>query len=301
MVPRKVTPAQFKSAMQKAQRDQQRAVNDYNRGVRQYNSSVKKAITDYNREVRNYNAQARQHNQRVESQRRRLNQELRRLQSRASTTTTFSSVRTSTASFVTAYDRAEQCLSGGAGLAKEYLDQTSDDAANSVYLINVLDGDGDPANDLSPEELTASSLNDELSEYGQDLVDRWNGALYALSPQNPDAARHFCTSAREVVIKILDISAPDHVVREMPGCEMFDGKTPTRRSKVSYLFRRQGIESAELAEAVSEDVGNVLSLFRVFNDATHGHAGRFSITELSAIRTRVETAVAFLSRIAKAA
>lgn len=238
----------------------------------------------------------------MESQRRRLNQELGRLKARPSTTTTtFTTFRTSTTAFVTAYDRAEQRLFGDTGLAKRYLDWTSDDAANSVYLINALDGDGDSTSDLSPEDLRAPSLNDELSAFGQDLIHRWNGALYALSPQNPDAARHFCTSAREVVVTILDTAAPDDVVRHMPNCEMFDKQSPTRRSKVAYLLQRQGIESEELAHAVSEDVDNVLSLFRVLDDATSGHAGRFSITELSAIRARVESAVSFLSRLAKAA
>jgi hypothetical protein len=51
---------------------------------------------------------------------------------------------------------------------------------------------------------------------------------------------------------------------------------------------------------VSEDVDNVLSLFRVFNDGTHGHAGRFDISELTAIRTRVESAVAFLAHLTAA-
>ena len=39
---------------------------------------------------------------------------------------------------------------------------------------------------------------------------------------------------------------------------------------------------------------NVLQLFREFNDGTHGTAGRFSLDQLSAIKTRVEHAVEFL-------
>ena len=42
---------------------------------------------------------------------------------------------------------------------------------------------------------------------------------------------------------------------------------------------------------------NMLSLFRVFNDGTHGHAGRFTITELSALRTRVESAIGFMHQL----
>lgn len=40
-------------------------------------------------------------------------------------------------------------------------------------------------------------------------MDRWKGALFSLSPTNPDAAQHFCTSAREVLTSMLDIAAPD--------------------------------------------------------------------------------------------
>ena len=132
-----MTPSQIRSAVQKAQRDAQRAVDNYNRAARQYNSAVTKFVNDYNREIRNYNAKARAHNQRVESQRRRLNQELRRLQSRPATTT-FTVVRRSTTTFVDAYSRAEAHLSGQAGPTQEFLDLTSDEAANSVYLLFVL-------------------------------------------------------------------------------------------------------------------------------------------------------------------
>lgn len=288
-----MTPAQFRSAMQKAQR----AVDQYNREARRHNASLKQAISNYNREVRTYNSKVRQHNQRVESQQRRLNQEIRRLQSRP-TSTSFTTVRTTTTSFVTAYGRAESQLSGSTGVTKEYLDLASDEAANSVYLLNALDGDGDPDDDMSPEELAAPSLATELARFGSNIVERWTGALFSLSPQNPDAARHFCTSAREVVISILDTSAPDEqVIRRVPDCELTDKKVPTRRAKVTYLLREKGVDSEDLADAVVEDMDNVLSLFRVFNEGTHGHAGRFSITELTAIRTRVEGAVAFLSKL----
>jgi hypothetical protein len=36
--------------------------------------------------------------------------------------------------------------------------------------------------------------------------------LFVLSPNNPDAARHFCTIAREVLTSLLDIAAPDSSV-----------------------------------------------------------------------------------------
>lgn len=127
-------------------------------------------------------------------------------------------------------------------------------------------------------------MTKELATLGEALTSRWAGALYSLSPAD---ARHFCTSAREVIISMLDRAALDATVMEkVPNCEKTDRNMPTRRAKLTYLLNRHGVRTQELADAVNADVDNVLSLFRTFNDGTHGHAGRFTITELTAIRTR---------------
>ena len=84
---RKITAAQFKAAVNRAQRQQKQAIDNFNREIRRHNTAVKKAVNDYNHEVRAYNAKARAHITRVENQRRRLEQEIRRLNSRPATTT----------------------------------------------------------------------------------------------------------------------------------------------------------------------------------------------------------------------
>ena len=296
---RKVTPAQYKAALQKAQRDQKRAVDAYNREARRHNAGVKKAVNDYNRDVRTYNTKARAHNREVENQRRRLRQEVTRLNARPASKT-FVTYRQSTSAFVETYDRADVSLASGkaSGADHRFLDLVSDEAANSVYLANALDGDGHATDAFTEDELRAPSMANELQYFGEDLVSRWTGALFALSPQNPDAARHFCTSAREVVTTMLDTSAPDTEVKQNePDCQLTESGAVTRRSKLTYLLRRHGVTADGVAAAVSEDVDNLLSLFRTFNDGTHGHAGRFDITELSAIRTRVEGAIRFVHTV----
>lgn len=290
-----MTPAQFRAAVQKAQRDQKRAVDKYNSEVRKHNAAVKKAIDNYNRAVRNYNTKARARNRDVENQRRRLRQEMARLSSRPSTT--FIQYRQSTTTFVETYERADASLSASPGSVADqrFLDLVSDEAANSAYLASALEGDGDTENVYADSDMRAPSLEAELGHFGTDLVQRWIGALYALSPMNPDAARHFCTSSREVVISMLDQAAPDdEVMANEPGCQLTESGAVTRRSKVSYLLRRHGVTSRGVTDAVAEDVENLLSLFATFNKGTHGHAGRFGLTELSAIRTRVEEAVRFV-------
>lgn len=299
LMARRMTPAQARAALQKAQRDQKRAVDKYNRDARKHNASVKRAVSAYNREVRNYNTKARAHNRAVENQRRRLQQEVSRLNSRPASTS-FIEYRISSAALVDAYSRAEESLAvnPGSSADEQFLDLGSDEAANSVYLANALDGDGDAADAFTEDELRAPSMRDELNHFGEDLVNRWVGALFALSPENPDAARHFCASAREVVVTMLDTSAPDAEVKTAdPDCQLTEAGAVTRRSKVEYLLRRQGVTTSGIADVVSSDVDNLLSLFRTFNDGTHGHSGRFTITELSAIRTRVESAIRFVHTI----
>lgn len=294
-----MTPAQLRSAIQKIQREQKRAIDNYNREARKYNAAVKKAVDEYNREVRNYNSKARAHNRQVENQRRRIKQEVARLNSRPPGTT-FVTYRASTTAFVQTYEAVEARLTSRhvSPADQHFLDIASDEAANSVYLANALDGDGAQEDDPTEDELRAPSMASELAVFGEDLVNRWTGALYALSPRNPDAARHFCTSAREVIITMLDTSAPDAEVKTNdPDCQVTDTGAVTRRSKISYLLHRHAVTVEDITDLVAEDMNNVLSLFRTFNEGTHGHAGRFTITELSAIRTRVESAIGFIYKV----
>jgi hypothetical protein len=297
-----MTPSQFRAAVQKSEREQKRAIDNYNRDVRKYDAAVKKAVGDYNRQVREYNSKLRTHNRQVENQRRRINQEIARLNARPAGATLMA-YRESTATFVQTYSIVESDLASRtvSPAAQRFVDLASDETANSVYLANALDGDGAPEDDPTEDELRAPSLATELAAFGQDLVSRWTGALYSLSPKNPDAARHFCTSAREVIIAMLDNSASDaEVKRAEPNCEVTDKGAPTRRSKISYLLRWHGVTEEGITSLVDEDVTNLLSLFRTFNDGTHGHAGRFTITELSGLRTRVEAAIGFIHQVVTA-
>jgi hypothetical protein len=297
-----MTPAQFQAAMRKAQREQKQAIDKYNREVNRHNAAVKKAVSDHNRGVRAYNSQARAHNTKVENQRRRLNQELRRLNSRPAATT-FVTYRTSVETLTRSYAVTEEGLAGRSlsVVGRELVDRGSEEAANSVYLLNAMDGDGAQEDDPTEEELRSPSMEAELPTFAQDLVARWKGALFSLSPSNPDAARHFCTSAREVLIAMLDIAATDSDVAVAdPNCDRTDKGVPTRRAKVRYLLSRKGIAETSIEDLVEDDMDNVLALFRTFNDGTHGHAGRFSITQLKAIRIRVESAIGFIHTLCSA-
>lgn len=304
---RRLTPSQARAAALKAQSAYKKAIRDenarrrkHNTAAKKHNDAVKKAESEYKRDVRAYNAKVRTHNTKVENDRRRLNQELRRLGARP-TTTTAASYRTSVQRLASHYETVEARLTESAEpytFERELLDRASVEAANSAYVINALDGDGDPTIDPTEDELRFPSMAAELTDFSADLVDRWTGALFALSLDNPDAARHFCTSAREVMVRMLDIAAPTSSVAESnPDFDRTDKGVPTRRAQVSYLLSQRGVHEPAWKEFVTEDIDNALSLFQTLNSATHGMAGKFTITELAAIRMRVETAIGFLHRI----
>lgn len=292
-MPRRITPAELRRRLQEAQRKQKQAVDKYNQGVRKYNQGVKRAVDNYNREVRAHNARVRANRQRIRSELNRLSS---KPTSRSQTLVVYQkSVRVLHQTYVRLEDREAQ-------LGERYnrvLDLSEREAANSLEVTNRLLDAEDYS--LQHEDLLADAdLIDQLREISPDLDDRWRGALFALNPANPDAARHFCTSAREIMTEILEIKAPDReVMRVLPACELTDQGRPTRRSKIRYLLHRRELEDVVLEEFVDEDLENILQLFRVFNDGTHGTAGKFALHQLHAIRKRVQDGIFFLAEITR--
>jgi hypothetical protein len=83
----------------------------------------------------------------------------------------------------------------------------------------------------------------------------------------------------------------------MPYCDCTPQGTPTRRAKIQYFLQVQGMKQNELEAFVESDMNNVVELFDVFNEGTHGSAGTFDFAQLQAIRKRVEDGIMFLSRL----
>lgn len=294
-MPRRVTPPQFRSMLRQHEQKAKRAIQEYNRAVDKHNREVKRAVDDYNR-------QARAHNARVRVNRQRLRSELQRLARQpVRTTRTYVSYRASVETLHTSFVRLESAPVrthwGPAG--DDLFDLAEGEAANSVRSLNTLlspaaaDGEDRP-------ELRETSLENELREISLDLHQRWQGALFALNPANPDAARHFCTSSREILVSALDIEAPDDVVlRRIPNCPTTEDGRPTRRAKIEFCLERKAVAAPELVDFVDTDLDNVSSLFAVFNDGTHGTAGKFDLDQLASLKLRVEDAIRFLHRLVR--
>jgi hypothetical protein len=171
------------------------------------------------------------------------------------------------------------------------------DIANSATVLNTLLG-GDSHVQVRGVDLTNTKLSESLSRYSTDMQDRWSGAIFALNPRNPDAARHFCTSAREILADVLDAEAPDaKVLSRFPSCQVTDKGKPTRRAKIHYCLDRSGLNNGALEDFADVNINDLSVLFEDLNAGTHGPAGRFSLPQLIAIKTRVEDAIDFVFEI----
>lgn len=279
--------------MRQLQNEQKRAIEKYNREVKQHNQSVNRAINKYNSEVRLYNSRLRTHQQKVQS-------EFRKLQSNTRTIK-YNLVYTSSVTLNSHYQSLESRESDYIKLqnGSDFLDLSERENANSLNVTNILESteENDFIN-INPALLNDSKITDTLTIISPELQSRWRGALFALNPNNPDAARHFCTSVREVFVQILEITAPDDAVfSQNPSCELTENGKPIRREKIKYLLYNAGLIDDLALQFVNEDVENILKLFREFNDGTHGSAGRFSIDRLLAIKNRVEDGISYLYTI----
>ena len=288
---RRINISQLKSKLRQLESKQRQAISKYNQEVRRHNQNVRTAVNKCNNAVRQYNA-------RVRANRQRIINELNRLQSR--TTVRYQVLHTSTVTLNTSYQALEKYEQEFENIpfGNQFLDLSERENANSLAVSNVLEAEDQQSSTGDEEELATTTIKDELRSISPDLDSRWRGALFSLSPRNPDASRHFCTSAREIFIQILDHFAPDsEVLSQFPSCETTDKGQPTRRWKIKHILVSAGIVSEQAVDFVDEDVSNVLQLFRVFNDGTHGSAGRFEFTQLSAIKERVESGLVYLTTI----
>ncbi len=291
-MPRRMTPSQIRSAIRQARNKQKQAIDKHNREVRQRNQKVKQAFNTYNNEIRRYN-------ERVRANRQKIATELRRLKS--STTVRHEVIHTSAITLNNCYEQLDAGESSleSSNYGSEFLDLSERENANSLALSNALESDTEESN-ITPSDLLRTEIEEMLNQLSPDLSKRWRGALFSLNPQNPDAARHFCTSAREVFVQILDMNAPDENVLALnPSSDTTSSGQPTRKEKIRYLLSHCGLMTSEAADFVDEDIKNVLALFRVFNDGTHGSSGKFELNKLMSIKTRVEDGITYLFSISQ--
>lgn len=278
----------------------EKALRDYNREVDRVNQHNRRVVDDHNRRVRQnhqntsaavakYNQAVRVHNAQVERDRQHRLSALRAL-----TTTRYVEVRNSTFELSERFERVER--SPETTTYADLVALSEKEASNSAAVAEALTADEPKA----PESAQDTGILEYLAGFSQDLFDRWRGALFSLNPVNPDAGRHFCTSVREIFTEILDKWADNQEVLEAePNCELTPNKTgPSRRAKIRHLLKRKGADSPEMLGFVEKDIDDILQLFHVFNEATHGAAGKHGFAKLQNIRQRVEGGIMFLAAVA---
>ena len=281
---RRISVSQLRSKLQQAQSKRRQAIQQYNSNVRKYNAGRKRQIDAYNQAARSYNA-------RLRADRNRLQSALQRL-ARQPMTVRDTSLRRSSVLLSTAYEKLDS-----SGADPFLSDLGERETANSVSLLNLLLGDnGQPQGNAI--DLTATKIGNSLSGLSEDLQNRWTGAIFSLNPANPDAARHFCASAREIITEILNTAAPDEdVFAEIPDCQITDRGTPTRRAKINYCLNRNGLTDVALESFVEVNIGDLTVLFDDLNSGTHGTAGKFDLQQLTGIKNRVEDAIDFMCQV----
>ncbi len=297
------------------------AINSYNRQVREHNRRQKRAVDDYNRklkefnrrqrseaarsdralrgiEARNrraidaYNREVREYNRRVRANHARLQSVRNVVVQQEHIAGNFNLIHESAIGLSDIYDRLNHAN------ADPYLsDLAEQETANSLTVARNLIEPGENT-DESNQELGETKIVAELSRVSPDLNDRWHGALFSLSPENPDAARHFCASSRELIAGILNSAAPDSTVMTSdPNCPLTERGTPTRRAKIAYCLEQSGVQNNDLETFIDTNVKDLNVLFQELNAGAHGPAGRFTLSELGAIKVRVEDAIIFMCEI----
>jgi hypothetical protein len=304
---RRMTPAQYQSFLRQEQAKQKRAIDQYNRQVKQHNDKVVRDINNYNRAVdvenrrrannlnkavNQYNQAVNNHNNQVRLNRQKMIQEINYLKSRA-VSTQYVVVKNSTSKLYDSLDGFEK------NAKQEFLAQlAARESQNSIDVFNTLTDQENTTIHTVKVDMEEQAVSQILENVSEDLHNRWKGAIFALKPENPDAARHFCASIREVFTEILENFAPDNDVKNMEDCHFtLEGK-PTRKSKLIYLLSKNGaVDTGGIENFVDNDIKNITDLFGVFNQATHGAAGRHNMNTLLAIKNRVMAGIIFLSTV----
>lgn len=281
------------------------ARNKRKAALRKIEQGLKTIVNNHNQRVRQHNQKVRQHNVQVRASKQKLISAL-------NTFIRHSNNPNDRIIYSTEYTRSVKVLNNSySHLEARYdnqengidqrliLDLPERENTNNLMLYNSLGGNDEDDGQVETD-LQRTFIEELLHQIKPEYCQKWQGAIYALDPRNVEAARHFCSSAREVCIGILNTYAPDEEVRLFPGCEYTQdiNPKPTRRSKINYLLYQKSITNDLLTTFVEDDLDSMLRLFHELNSGTHGSVGRFEIPQLLKLKNRSEDYIKFIAYIA---
>lgn len=292
---RRINVSQLKSELRRIENKQRQAIENYNRQVRQHNNAVRQFVNRYNAAVDRYNSAVRQHNAKVQHNRQIVQREIRKL-NQGQTVTVHRQYTSTLRVMQTSYAAINDYYDEGVEISPEQehiLDLVDKEQLNSLITTNMV------FDDQIPQENTEDvEIGNKLILVSQDLLNRWKGAVFSLNPNNPDAARHFCTSTRELFTEFIELKASDaDVFAYNPMAEKTERGNATRKEKIRYMMRNSNMDSSVI-DFADADITNILELFHILSDGTHGAAGKYEYNKLMQVKRRVEQGINFLCEIA---
>lgn len=203
-MPKKFSASAFKAQMRQVERKMKSEVRQEQRKFEsklnnEFKRAVQKADNEMNRQIRAINSKLRQQQQKNKRDYDRYVSNIRQ---------------------ANVYARSVQTVHAQYEIVNE-LYQQRDLSPQEKCILELIDREQsdclETANALESDEFVFTSNEDlqigkRLASVSEDLYNRWQGAVFALNPHNPEAARHFCTSSRELFTDFIEGKAPDEAV-----------------------------------------------------------------------------------------
>jgi hypothetical protein len=126
-------------------------------------------------------------------------------------------------------------------------------------------------NEIIKEKISIET-NDRLQllllELDPDLVNLWQGAKEAINSDNPDNARHFNVSLRELFTHVLHKLAPDKEIKSWSANpdDFKDGR-PTRDARLRYIYRE--VDDDSFGILIKKSISFSKELMDFLNRSTH--------------------------------
>lgn len=263
--------SQFRNQMNKIQRE------------------AKKAEMQFKQEINNYNKAVRQYNSNVRNNKNKILRELNRMKSKYTINTNYYVTTKLVHNF---YIKVSNSYDNGL-VEEDIFNAIENEDANNLELSNVVLNNDEVEN--SDVDLDESNISAKLIKISTDLNDRWKGALFSLNPNNPEAARHFCTSTREILKVLIDDRIKDKdVIDSNPQCDKTNYGSPTRKEKIKYAMNKKGISDELIIEFTDSNIENTISLINELSNGTHGHSNKYSLNQLKSFKKRFEDSINFV-------
>jgi len=147
---------------------------------------------------------------------------------------------------------------------------------------------------------TEAELPKLLTDLSPDLVPVLRGAMETLKTDNPDRARHFTTSMRELFTRVLHELSPDDEIREWTqSSELFKDndpkKAPTRKGRLLFICRN--INHGPFCDFIDKDIAAFLGIMDLFQRGTHEIPSPYTPNQLQALKVRAESAIRYIIEV----